>query len=53
MLGITEIPADQTCTSVPQQWHKPRGASIEPEPVMNVPLSKPHLTKVASENWLQ
>lgn len=29
-----EIPADQTCTSVPQQRHKPRGANIDPEPVM-------------------
>ena len=34
MLGIMEIPANQTCTSVPQQWHKPRGATIEPELVM-------------------
>ena len=40
MLGITEIPADQTCTSVPQQWHKPRGASIEPEPVMKCTFVK-------------
>lgn len=31
MLGIMEIPENQSCTSVPQQWHKPRGASIEPE----------------------
>ena len=28
-----EIPADQTCTRVPQQWHKPRSANIKPEPV--------------------
>ena len=34
MLGIMEIPANQTCTSVPQQWHKQKGATIEPEPVM-------------------
>lgn len=31
---MKEIPADQTCTSLPQQWHKPRGAKILPEPVM-------------------
>ena len=29
-----EIPADQTCTSVPQQWYKPRSSNIDPEPVM-------------------
>jgi len=34
-LGIKEIPANKTCTSVPQEWHKPTGDSIEPEPVMN------------------
>jgi len=31
LLGIRELhemQADQTCTSVPQQWHKPRGVII-------------------------
>ena len=40
MLGIKEIPANKTCTSVPQEWHKPRGDSIEPEPVMKCSFSK-------------
>ena len=40
MLGIKEIPANKTCTSVPQDWHKPRGDSIEPEPVMKCSFSK-------------
>lgn len=35
-----EIPADQTCTSVPQQWHKPRSANIDPEPVMKCTFVK-------------
>ena len=40
MLGIKEIPANKTCTSVPQKWHKPRVDSIEPEPVMKRSFSK-------------
>lgn len=40
MLGIKEIPANKTCTNVPQEWHKPRGDSIEPEPVMKCSFSK-------------
>ena len=40
MLGIKEIPANKTCTSVPQEWHNPRGNSIEPEPVMKCSFSK-------------
>lgn len=34
------IPADQTCTSVPQQWHKPRGTNIDPETVMKCTFVK-------------
>jgi len=40
MLGRKEIPANQTCTSVPQEWHKPRGHKIEPEPVMKCAFVK-------------
>ena len=40
MLGSKEIPANKTCTSVPQEWHKPRGDGIEPEPVMRRSFSK-------------
>lgn len=35
-----KIPAEQTSTSVPQQWHKPRGANIDPEPVMKCTFVK-------------
>ena len=35
LLGITEIPADKTCTSLPQMWHQPRGGRIVAEPIMN------------------
>ena len=41
MLGrIKEIPANIFCTSIPQEWHKPRGDSIEPEPGMKCSSSK-------------
>lgn len=40
MLGIREIPADKTCTSVPQEWHQPRGDNIDPDPVMKCAFSK-------------
>ena len=40
MLGIKEIPANKTCTIVTQEWHKPRGDSIEPGPVMKCSFSK-------------
>lgn len=41
LLGIKEIPADKTCTSLPQQWHKPRPTDkIEPEPVMKSTFAK-------------
>ena len=34
LLGITEIPADKTCTSLPQMWHQPRDGCIVAEPIM-------------------
>ena len=34
LLNLKEIPADKTCTSLPQTWSVPRGDQIEPEPVM-------------------
>ena len=34
LLNLGEIPADKTCTSLPQAWSVPRGDRIEPEPVM-------------------
>ena len=35
LLGLKEIPADKTCTSLPQLWHQPRGTRIQPEPAMS------------------
>ena len=34
LLNLGEIPADKTCSSLPQAWSVPRGDRIEPEPVM-------------------
>ena len=34
LLNLGEIPADKTCSSLPQAWSVPRGDWIEPEPVM-------------------
>lgn len=34
LLDLREIPADKTCTSLPQVWSVPRGDRIESEPVM-------------------
>lgn len=34
LLHLREIPADKTCTSLPQVWSVPRGDRIESEPVM-------------------
>ena len=31
-LGLKEVPADQACTSLPQQWHIPIGNKINPDP---------------------
>ncbi|MEW8544947.1 MAG: hypothetical protein AB2693_15585 [Candidatus Thiodiazotropha sp.] len=36
---MKQIPSDRTCTSLPQQWHKPRGAKILPEPAMKCTFS--------------
>ena len=38
-MGLTEIPAELPCTSLPQRWSVPRGTKIDPEPV-------PHMTFV-------
>lgn len=39
--GLTDIPTEISCTSLQQQWHKPRGKRIEPEQVMNMVCPKP------------
>jgi len=38
--GLNEVPASLSITSLPQQWHKPRGAKIEPRSVVNMILAK-------------
>ena len=34
---------DLVCTSLPQQWHEPRGKSISSEPLMGMVFKKPKL----------
>ena len=41
LLRLKEIPADKTCTSLPQLWHRPRGACIQPEPAMSCCFVQP------------
>ncbi|XP_061193625.1 uncharacterized protein LOC133201838 [Saccostrea echinata] len=40
-MGLTEVPSALACTSMPQQWHKPRGPKIVPEPVAAMVFAKP------------
>ncbi|KAL4225003.1 hypothetical protein ACF0H5_015698 [Mactra antiquata] len=39
--GFKEVPAQPACTSLPQQWDKPRGQKILPEPVSTMVIAKP------------
>ena len=39
-LGLKEVPADLSSTSLPQKWHKPRGEKIRAEPITNIVLAK-------------
>ncbi|KAJ8313308.1 hypothetical protein KUTeg_009094 [Tegillarca granosa] len=39
--GYKEVPAEQSCTSLPQSWDKPRGSKIHPEPVSQMVICKP------------
>ena len=43
-LGLNEVLAELSCTSLPQQWHRPRGSKIEPEPVSSMVFLKPKPT---------
>jgi len=43
-LGLKEVPTDASVTSLPQQWHKPRGRKIQPESVTDLVLAKPTKT---------
>lgn len=54
LFNLREIPADNTCTSLPQTWSVPRGDRIEPEAVMKAaPLQNLSLSKWAKGNGLQ
>jgi hypothetical protein len=44
MAGYKQVPAMLSCTSLPQQWDKPRGERIEPEPVSTMIIAKPSNT---------
>ena len=39
--GLKDVPDQPACTSMPQQWDKPRGAKIEAEPVTTMVIAKP------------
>ncbi|KAL4218843.1 hypothetical protein ACF0H5_021431 [Mactra antiquata] len=39
--GFKEVPAQPACTSLPQQWDKPRGQKILPDPVSTMGIAKP------------
>ncbi|XP_052704544.1 uncharacterized protein LOC128180458 [Crassostrea angulata] len=43
-LGMTEVPSALACTSMPKQWHKPRGSKISLEPLSAMVFSKPKQT---------
>ena len=43
---IKLIPDDFACISLPQQWNKPRGKTIAPEPLMDIVFKKPKLDPV-------
>ncbi|XP_060589407.1 uncharacterized protein LOC132744663 [Ruditapes philippinarum] len=38
--NISNVPDQLSCTSVPQQWHVPRGEKIEPVPLNHVVVAK-------------
>ena len=39
--GLTEVPSQPSCTSLPSRWEKPRGMKIKAEPVSSMVLSRP------------
>ena len=45
LLGMKDVPSDAACTSLPQQWNKPRGVKIQAEAVANIVISKPGKAK--------
>ncbi|XP_061672472.1 syntaxin-binding protein 1b isoform X4 [Syngnathoides biaculeatus] len=45
MMGFTEVPSRLACTSLPEQWSKPRGQKIEPAAVPQVVFVNPKLVR--------
>lgn len=41
LMGLTEVPAELPCTSLPQRWSIPRGTKIEPEAVPHMIFINP------------
>jgi hypothetical protein len=41
--GAKELPEPESCTSIPQQWHVPRGKKILPIPTIRAVAAKPRL----------
>ncbi|XP_078000273.1 uncharacterized protein LOC144452932 isoform X1 [Glandiceps talaboti] len=39
--NFTNVPAQLSCTSIPQQWHVPRGPKIKPVPINHVVVARP------------
>ena len=40
-LGLKAVPAPASCTSLLQQWHKPRVRGIKPESILKVMVKDP------------
>lgn len=49
MTKIKVIPDDLASTSLPQQWHKPRGKTISSEPLMDMIFEKPKLEQANAQ----
>ena len=48
--SLKESDVASACTSKPQQWHVPRGAKINPQPLMQLNFSKPSVGKETRRN---
>ncbi|CAC5379284.1 unnamed protein product [Mytilus coruscus] len=45
MMGLSEPPAELCCTSLPQQWGKPRGKEIKAVPAPSMIIVKPKMDR--------
>ncbi|XP_062593963.1 ficolin-1-like [Saccostrea cucullata] len=39
--NFSNVPEQQSCTSIPQQWHVPRGSKIKPIPINHLVVARP------------